>query len=272
MHPFLADRLQCPACASPLDESLVCDGCGADYEAVDGIYDFAPESPDGVDALGDAVAREPADGVEDLQADYERYVTDEERQARRALGAAFVDRLGSLGGVTAEIAPGMEGMLPRLVALDDVRPVGTDISIESLRRLQEGIDAGREAYALVAADARELPFRTASFDACVTAGGFNNVASTGDALAEASRVLCDGARLLAANFFVDPDSESAERARELGVETAYSRERFEAAADEAGFDAVETDVVASAESTENPYDVMPVAGDVQQYAVVDLRA
>lgn len=275
MEGVLAGRLECPDCGAAL-ESLSCDACGRTYDRTDGIYDFVVGDPDGIDALGDAVA-DRADEMTPaaLQRDYESYVTDAEREARTLAGQALTERLTELAGVTVEIATGMGGLFAALLDVDDVAPIATDISIGTLRQLRDQLRQQRGAiessHSFVACDARTLPFRANSIDAVVSAGGFNNVARSGTALAAAARVLQRGGRLLVLNAFVDPETESAERAAAYDVETAYLRDRFVTAARDAGFGDVTVETVASVEATNNPYDLLPVAGETQTYAVVDCR-
>lgn len=275
MQDLLDGRLQSPDCGTGL-ETLTCHDCGRTYDRTDDVYDFVVGEPTGIDALGDAVAERGDDvGPEALQRDYESYVTDAERDARETAGRAIAERLPELAGVTVEVATGMGGLFGSLVDVDDVVPVATDISVDSLRQLRDRVRQRTgeidSPHAFLACDARDLPFRDGSIDAVVSAGGFNNVARTEAAIAEAERVLGPGGRLLALNAFVDSDSESAGTAEEYGVETGYVRGQFGAAAEDAGFAEVSVETVARVEATENPYDLLPVAGDTQSYAVVDCR-
>ncbi|MFB6266277.1 MAG: class I SAM-dependent methyltransferase [Halodesulfurarchaeum sp.] len=275
MHTALENRLRCLDCGESLGTTLTCQRCGSTYPREEGIYDFAPADPDGLDALGTRAAdRAAADDRADLEASYEEYVSDAERGARAAAGNAMVERLERCAGLTVELATGMGGLVGQLLEREGISPVATDISPEALRQLRAqlpGEEAEEGAQALppfVACDARELPFLDGAADTVLTAGGFNNIQRAETAIAEAARVLGDGGRLLALNLFVEPETESAARARELGVETAYLREAFEVALQE-GFRSVDIEVVERVEMGENPYDVMPVAGDVQTYAVVE---
>lgn len=273
MDAFLADRLQCPACGAPLDDGLDCRGCGATYGETDGIYDLVVEPPEGLDALGERAAElAESDGVEEVEAEYESFVSDDEAAARQAAGEAFGPRLRDADGFTLELAAGMGGVFQLLLGLEGVTPVATDISTGALEQLRARLDdPPTTPHAYVACDARMLPFRDGSVDTVVTAGGLNNIAGADRALAEAGRVLDGDGSLLGMNLFVEPGTASAERAADLGVDAAYLRESFERAAEEAGFGAVAVDVVSEVEATENPYDVMPVAGDTLRYALLECR-
>lgn len=275
MEEPLVGRLQCPECGATL-ESLTCHDCGQQYDRQDGIYNFVVGDPEGLDALGDAVA-ERAEEMEPeaLQQDYESYVTEAERDARGTAGRALTDRLATLDGVTVEVATGMGGLFGALVDVDGVAPIATDISVDTLSQLRAQLRRQRDEigspHAFVACDARTLPFRDGSIETVVSAGGFNNIDRAETALSAAARVLRPDGRLLALTIFVESGTDSAEVASEYGVETGYLRDKFVTAAEEVGFGEVTVEPVASVEATDNPYDVLPVGGDTQSYAVVDCR-
>lgn len=269
MEPFLEGRLQCPACGEPLEWALGCDACGASYDETDGIYDLVVEEPEGLDAFGDRAAEfADEEGLEDVEADYESFVSEAEQRARQEAGEGFQRRLGGVEGVTIELASGMGGLFGLLLQLDGVTPVATDISADALGQLKASIGAPETPHAYVACDARALPFRDGSVNSVVTAGGLNNIVRPERALAETARVLPEGGGFVGMTLLVDEGSPSAERAAELGVETAYLSDAFEAAMDDAGFAEYDVTVVSQAEATENPYDVLPIEGDVLRYALV----
>lgn len=268
MTDFLSDRLACPACGGDLDGDLACGECGATYDRTNGIYDLVYDDGSPLDGLGDAAAEA---GEEITQDEYEQYVSDEDLQARETAGRALREPLGRVSGTVLDLATGMAGgLFAPLLEPEDVTPIASDVSADVLDRLQEEMPETDRQHAYVACNARALPFSDGALDAVVTAGGLNNVTDTGTALDELYRVVDETGEFLGMNLFVDAESESAERALELGVETAYVEDEFRRAAVDAGFETVEILEVASAEAAENPYDLMPVAGDEQTYAIVRL--
>lgn len=266
--------LQCPACSGTVAataDGVACEACDETYDRRGGVYDLVRGADRAMDGLGDELAeRVGEEGLEAVRSDYEAHVAEETREARRAAGAALAGRLDDLSGVVVDVATGFGGLVPALVDRDEVTPVATDASVETLRMLRDRIGADAAVY--VACNARRLPIRDGVVDGVVTAGGFANVADPAVAVREARRVLADGGPLVALQPFVPPDSASAERAGELAVRAGFVREAFEATLSDAGFVDVTVEEAAAAEWTGNPYDELPLAGDVQRYALVEARA
>lgn len=266
MDGLLQGRLQCPLCGTPL-RKLDCRGCGTEFIQRDGIYHFVPKEKTGTDALGDRIAEAADEDGDELREEYESYVLDEERAARETAGKQFQQRLAGLDGVVLEIASGMGGAFPLLRRDESISPIASDISVDALRELKKSVERDSQQHAFLACDARQLPFRDGSLDGVVSVGGFNNVSDTENAVGEVARVLPDGGQLVGVNLFVDSGSESADVAVEHDLETAYLRDRFEAVASEV-FTEVSIEPVAEATVGENPYDILPIAGDTQTYATV----
>jgi ubiquinone/menaquinone biosynthesis C-methylase UbiE len=271
MQEFLRDRLACPACGAELDADLACSDCGAIYGVQDDVYDLVYEDdrPLGgfpVDELDDEPGEETV-----TQEEYDQYVNEETREAREKVGYAIREPLQRIEGAVLDLATGMAGGLfaPQL-GRPEVTPIASDESVDVLQGLREQMPEVEEPHAYVACNPRALPFRDDSLDAVTSAGGLNNVVGTETILDEVYRVIEETGEYLGIHVFVEEDSESAERALEYGLETAYVEERFRQAAVDAGFETVEVWLVDSAEAAENPYDRMPVTGDEQTYAVVRL--
>lgn len=276
---WLIDRLACPLCGGAVDAMVACEGCGdptlaceecgEQYETEEGIYDFVRSEKQEIDRISDELAGEiDSEGIEAIQQEIQESETDEVRRAQAEIGEAFGERLETLEGATVELATGVEGLAPQLAAKPEVESVATDISIDTLEILRERLGS-RTPRAFVACDARNLPFRTGSFDVVVTSGGFNNVAYPSRALDEAARVLDDG-RLLSLNLFVDADSATAEKAAEFDVETAYVQSAFERAATQAGFEIETVELSEPATGAATPYDLLPVGDDDVRYGLVEL--
>lgn len=271
MDEFLRDRLACPACGAGLDADLSCPECGATYEVQDGIYDLVYDDDRPLSGVP-VEEPEPETGEETItQEEYDRYVNEETREAREKVGYAIQDPIERIEGAALDLATGMAGGLfaPQL-GRPDVTPIASDESVDLLEGLREQMPQVEEPHAYVACNPRALPFRDGSLDAVTSAGGLNNVVGTETILREIYRVIDETGEFLGIHLFVEEDSESAERALEHGLETAYVEERFRQAAVDAGFEAVEVWAVDTAEAAENPYDRMPVAGDRQTFAVVRL--
>lgn len=271
MHEFLRDRLACPACGAGLEAELSCPDCGATYDVQDGIYDLVFED-------GQPLAGLPAEETDGHQADdpvtqeeYDQYVNEETREAREKVGYAIQRPLERLDGTVLDLVTGMAGGLfaPQLDR-PDVTPIASDESVDVLQGMREQLPEVETPHGYIACNPRALPLRDDSLDAVISASALNNVVGTETILEEAYRVVNETGEYLGVHLFVEPESDSAGRALEYGLETAYVEDRFREAAVDAGFETVEIWAVDTAVAAENPYDRLPVAGDEQTYAVVRL--
>jgi len=86
------------------------------------------------------------------------------------------------------------GRILRRLQEDGYNVIGFDYVTEAMVRVKQ-VDG---SLALLAADTRQLPFRSKSFDLVLAFGLFHSLeVGTNDALLECSRVLCDGGQLVA---------------------------------------------------------------------------
>jgi SAM-dependent methyltransferase len=89
-----------------------------------------------------------------------------------------------------------------------MRVFGLDLSRKMMRRLIETLPPGAPAPALVEADAVDLPFAPAEFDAAVSVHVFHLLADWRAALAEARRILKPDGIVLTGYEWRPPDSAS----------------------------------------------------------------
>jgi SAM-dependent methyltransferase len=100
--------------------------------------------------------------------------------------------------------------------------------------------------AVVRGDARALPLRSGSFDACISQEGFLHVDDKAAVLAECRRVLVDGGRLAFTDWIARP--RLAERERErlwrwMAATTLHGLDGYRRALGRAGFRAIEAEDV-----------------------------
>lgn len=100
--------------------------------------------------------------------------------------------------------------------------------------------------AVVRADARSLPFRAASFDACISQEGLLHVDDKAAVLAECQRVLAPGGRLAFTDWIAHPRLGERERERLwrwMAATTLQSLDGYRALLGRTGFRAVEAEDV-----------------------------
>jgi sarcosine/dimethylglycine N-methyltransferase len=103
------------------------------------------------------------------------------------------------------------------------------------------------AVTIVRGDAVTLPFRSGTFDACVSQEGLLHVADKAAVLTECRRVLIPGGRVAFTDWIAHPRLGDAERARLerwMAARTLLSPDGYRAALGRAGFGAVEAEDVA----------------------------
>jgi SAM-dependent methyltransferase len=177
----------CPACREPLDDELVCSGCGARYRNENGIpVLIAPEHAE------ETKVRQAAwfDGL-DPEYEIERpagapgfHAWLLEEKFRRATS----ELEGLLGGGTALAVCGGSGMDAEFLALAGAHTINADLSVGAAGRALER--ARRHGFALesIVADAEALPFPDRSVDVVFVHDGLHHVQRPLAALVEMARV------------------------------------------------------------------------------------
>jgi SAM-dependent methyltransferase len=125
-------------------------------------------------------------------------------------------------------------------------PYGIDISEPTVFQARAAFAPGPNGLCGAIADVRELPFRTASFDAVYSMGTIEHFAATGHAVEEVARVLKPGGRAIVGvpnryDPFLRPLLASALQAAGLyayGYEKSFSRRALREMLERAGLEVV----------------------------------
>ncbi len=163
-------------------------------------------------------------------------------------GLAAVEALGRLGGIdrgsrVLDLCSGLGGFLASRFGC---RVAGVDLThsrCASAARLSHLVGL-RARVSFVEGDAVRLPFRTASFTACLSQEALLHVPDKAGALAECARVLIPGERLAFTDWVAGPRLSPDERRRlnewmaAAGVESLEGYKRLLA---RAGFGAIEAE-------------------------------
>ncbi|MDR1705011.1 MAG: class I SAM-dependent methyltransferase [Clostridiales bacterium] len=123
----------------------------------------------------------------------------------------------------------------------------------------------------IAADGRHMPVKDNSFDYITTLAAFGNIPETGKVVREMYRVLKPNGELLIHGTYVDKDSKSHKLAENLGVDTGMVEEYLLCELEQAGFRGIKSTIAAKAVWAENPYDMLPIAGDMQYFYILQAR-
>jgi ubiquinone/menaquinone biosynthesis C-methylase UbiE len=207
MHPSFMQLLHCPACASPLreaaDTSLTCD-CGRTFPVRVGVPDLVyPEHllPSDVDA------RDQYDSVAEFYDDYAEWVCRTTNSNQAALRATLADRLElKPGDRVLEISCGTGLDLPPVV--EKVGDHGTvaaiDLSAEMLRIASSRMAGLRPTVHFARCNAAYLPFADGAFDALLHFGGLNTFGELERSLAEMTRVVRVGGKVVIGDEGIAP--------------------------------------------------------------------
>lgn len=271
--------LVCPKCRAGLTEELVCGKCGQRYARRLGVYDLlcGELSGDQVslwdineavfekEAVFDAHAAQTQADI----ADYQSYINEESKAAQRKLREFVDSALEEVSGVVCDLATGNGGNLGHVLEKSRAtKIVCTDIDPLVLARTRLRKQTDDEKVFYVAGDGRYLSLADDSFDYVTSLAGLGNIPETEKVAGEIYRILKPGGCFLTESAYMEAGSKSHEVAKEYKLDKGLIEEEVLSCLCEAGFSKVESHVVATAVWAENPYDLLPVAGDRQKYCLI----
>jgi ubiquinone/menaquinone biosynthesis C-methylase UbiE len=276
----IQEVLRCPECGGAVTDALVCVSCGHAYIHKYGVYNMVSENiSEGQTILwrftDEMIESDPAEETEyesqTWAADYNARKNKKTLDAERKHHLAMNQIVRSFSGVICDLATGLGGMLGKLLGAgrDDLTIVCTDIDprVLAMTRKNRQTDDARVFY--VASDGRQMSVKDQSFDVITSLAGFGNIPENDRVAKELYRLLKPGGRLVVQGSYIQKDSKSYELAQSLGLERgmveAYLLDDLKAA----GFEKVVSTIVAEAVWAENPYDLLPVAGDLQRYCIIE---
>lgn len=271
--------LACPICRCKLTDHLTCGKCGTVYGHKLGVYDLlAPElSGDQKSLWGidESVFEQDVEFSRHSQekeaeiADYHAHINEETKAAERKLGEAAKEALKEVQGLVCDLATGNGGMLQQV--LENSRAdaiVCTDIDPLVLARTRLMKKTADDKVGFVASDGRYMSFLDNSFDCVTSLAGLGNVPETEKVTKELYRILKPGGFFLTESAYLEQGSRSHEIAKEYQLDKGLIEEALVACLYAAGFSKVESVVVDWAVWAENPYDLLPVAGDRQKFCLI----
>lgn len=269
----ILDIVRCPACRGSIGNGLRCADCGRVYPVVDGVPDLVDTRISQRRTRWGRADFE-AGKVENLLEMHRRFFNPETVAAAEAMRSAVMLRAAGLSGLVADVAVGPGGLLPALFSAAE-RPAVVAVDIDPLvlcwvrgRIVHKYPDRWFRA---VASDARRFSFRDGVFDAVASNNGLLSIRGTAAFLAEMHRSLRPGGRLLIAHRMFDPGSRSCQLGRIYGFHQTLERNSLRLLLGAAGFRDAAVDVVAEAVWADNPAQAFPVAGDIQQFVIVEAR-
>jgi ubiquinone/menaquinone biosynthesis C-methylase UbiE len=202
--------------------------------------------------------------------DYFSKISDETKQAQDKQSDFMNQLVNTLSGTVCDLATGMGGNLERLLNAksNDFYIICTDISkrVLALTRKRKNTDDDKVFY--VATDGRYMSFKDDSLDYITSVAAFGNIPESDKVAKELYRILKPQGKLIIEGSYIEKGSKSFELAKSMGLEKGMVQEYLIQELKNAGFTKVESTIVAKAVWAENPYDKLPVAGDMQYFCVI----
>ena len=273
---------KCPMCKCGAVEILKCDICGNEYDIRYGVYDVVSQKLSSNQEILWRITDEEIERKEipddksnnaeqpDWVKDYYSKISVETKQAQQKQADFMNQLVNTLSGTVCDLATGMGGNLQRLLDAESKNflIVCTDISkrILAMTRKNKKTDDSRVFY--IATDGRYMSIKDDSFDYITSVAAFGNIPESDKVAKELHRILKPHGKLIIEGSYIEKDSKSFELAKSMGLEKGMVEEYLTQELKAAGFKNVESTVVAKAIWAENPYDKLPVAGDMQYFCVI----
>lgn len=291
------DIFMCPRCGCSVAHTLLCGQCGTQYFRRHGVYNLISLAlsseqeylysgdleDDLIFILGEsylsrsfsAEAEQPQ-GFEEREneaSDHYYSLFNEETKLAFAKQDEYMRQVvASLSGVVCDLATGGGTMLQML--LDAHNPhvehiVCTDINELEMICTRYRRNGVRTDISYVATDGRYMSFQDNSFDYVTSFAGFGNIPDAERVASEIYRILKPGGKILIKGTYIEKGSRSFELAQSAGVERGVVEDFLMDDLRAAGFADIRSTVVAEAVWAENPYDLIPAAGDMQRFCIIE---
>jgi SAM-dependent methyltransferase len=274
--------LMCPECKCGLTEDLKCKNCQLEYSFKYGVYDVVSRNLSSTQEILWKITDEEIEKEEtpedrstnasqsDSFKEYYARLSEETKQGIRKMDEFMTQLVNSLSGTVCDLATGRGRNLQKLLSAEtkNFYVVCTDIDrrVLAMTRKSKKTDDSKVFY--LATDGRYMSVIDDSFDYITSVASFGNIPESDKVTKELYRILKPKGKLIIAGGYIEKDSKSYELAKSMGIEKGMVEEYLIQELKNAGFENVTSTIVAKAIWSENPYDRLPVAGDMQYFCVV----
>lgn len=273
----------CPKCRCSLDDKLCCKVCNTQYSEYYGVYDIInPELSSDQEILWNVTDEDLADKTntnerqsteDDWAKDYFSRKNNETIIAEQKLASKTMELLKSLRGDVCDLATGMGGMLQMILESNNsnISIVCTDISKRILAWTRKIKQTNDDEVSYIATDGRYMSIKDNSFDFITSVAAFGNIPESDKVAKELYRILKENGKLIIQGMYIEKDSKSFEVAKNLALEKGLVEEYLVDELRKAGFKEIVSTIVDEAVWAENPYDRIPVAGDIQKFCIIQAK-
>ena len=213
------------------------------------------------------------DKMKERYEEYENYLNEETKNAQNIWWAEMKKYIDDFQGIVGDIATGLGSMFEKLLKLDaDFFLIATDVDPNVLAWTSKKMkEKYKKKFISVATNVKHFAFKDKTFNYLTSLAGLNNIPDAISVLAELHRVLKSGGKLAVMHNFVGENSNSYKMAKKFNVERAMVEKFLISDLTEVGFKKPKANIVSSAIWAENPMDGLPVAGDLQYFAIVEVE-
>ena len=275
----ITEILSCPECRGRIHKNLQCETCGKQYSIKHGVYFlislklsseqeylYRKKIPDNPDEL---FSQEEEEQLDKLIQTYYALFNQETNDAIKKRDAYVRALLNTISGDVCDLATGRGTMLQKVIDSGKAANIiCTDINEFGLMRTRVRRNGRHTNIFYVATDGRYLSFQDKSFDYITSLAGFGNIPDTDKVARELYRILKPNGKMIIEGGYIEKNSRSYTLAESAGVARGMVEEDVIEDLAAAGFVNITSTVVAEAVWAENPYDLLPAAGDRQRYCVI----
>jgi len=266
--------LICPACRSNLQENFKCVHCDNVYRFKNGIYYILSHDLSGVPSKismkQQLVNLIKKTFIKKFEQKYISKLSAETRQVMREQMDYMREIYKSFSGVVCDFPTGIGR---NLKMLRDNNPNNTtivctdiDAAMLSVAKKHKGGKNPNTHYVIT--DGKHMSFRDNAFDYIASIAAFGNVSGTGKMIKELYRILKPQGKIVMNTSYIEKGSKSYDVAKSAGVERGMVEEYLLQELTAAGFINIRSTIIGKAIWAENPYDLLPVAGDMQHFCIV----
>ncbi len=273
----------CPKCRCSLDDKLCCKECNTQYSKYYGVYDIVnPELSSNQEILWNITDEDLANKTntseqqsteDDWTNDYLSRKNKETIIAEQKLASKTMELLKGLRGDVCDLATGMGGMLQMILESNNsnIFIVCTDISKRILAWTRKIKQTNDDKVSYIATDGRYMSIKDNSFDFITSVAAFGNIPESDKVAKELYRILKENGKLIIQGLYIEKGSKSFEVAKNLGLEKGLVEEYLVVELRKAGFKEIVSTIVDEAVWAENPYDRIPVTGDIQKFCIIQAK-
>lgn len=273
----------CPKCRCSLDDKLCCKECNTQYSKYYGVYDIVnPELSSNQEILWNITDEDLANKTntseqqsteDDWTNDYLSRKNKETIIAEQKLASKTMELLKGLRGDVCDLATGMGGMLQMILESNNsnISIVCTDISKRILAWTRKIKQTNDDKVSYIATDGRYMSIKDNSFDFITSVAAFGNIPESDKVAKELYRILKENGKLIIQGLYIEKGSKSFEVAKNLGLEKGLVEEYLVVELRKAGFKEIVSTIVDEAVWAENPYDRIPVTGDIQKFCIIQAK-